>query len=94
VTRCLLVICHRRLGYTIWDHPEGIGNQLSRNVGDYQLIQRHSPEDVSVHQQHYKSIKRRSFALWFFCVHTLPPFQGLTLIPVLSHGTGWEDEVS
>ena len=65
MTRCLLVICHRRLGYSFWDHPDDIGNNLSRNVGDYQPTQRHSPEDVSTHQQHYKNIKRHSYAIWF-----------------------------
>lgn len=65
MTRCLLVIWQRHLGYSIWDHPDHRGNKLFRNVGDYQPTQRHSLEDVSVHHQHHKNIKRHSFAVWF-----------------------------
>ena len=63
--------------YSIWDHPDDRGNKLSRNVGDYQPTQLHSPEDVSVHHQHYKNIKGHSFAIWFIFVFIRPiPFRG------------------
>ena len=91
---CLLVICHRNLGYSIWDQPECRGNKLSRNVGDYQPTQRHAQKTSVFISDTIKAPSDIVLLFWFVCVHMVHSSQGLTLIPVLSLGTGWEDRVS